>query len=907
VPVETDPPKRYLITGVNNTSRLNHLHLHFFAVHQPGGKFYETDAAKQFLRERNARWKYLPEHPRHQRTVVKLRSKFHYPALSGRPPPKLPKREAGRADAAGLQQQWAWHWALLIIPWREGAEWQRATYDGMSRYIVGGMRCAEYAERRAACWFVHRCTWGMTTTEMNKKMFRAYRFSQADVVRDRNGVYLGDGAGGVDQQQQHDAGADDGEGGDDRDAALYAELFAELNGYQAVAPSEDPVATIQALYGAGFGGDSVRPAAVAADAAAAAAGDAVVQCHADRQTWFAAQVSDVKSFKPDAHRVPRRPLTRAAAVERANHGDDGGPEEHAHQMPHHDIPGGCQDHPRYHTLNDAQKRFVDTVFAEVQRTVAAQERNPADDARPLFWLDGEAGTGKTYATRILMDTVRRSWGYDAVLACAYQGNAACNLEIGAQTIHRAFGINSFERRKGTPPKNDVLLQEFANLKLLVIDEISMVPADMFDTIAKQLRRTYGPRGAEAQREQQQQQRAPVPPDHPFGGVVVLAMGDFLQLPPVKGKPVAHAALLHGDPRLDAATSGGGLVWRGAVRLRLRAVVRAQECRVQLERLRKMRADMVFTEEMFNGIRKLDAAAVQADESWVCHTSVHATNESRNAASAMHLRRQAAATGKLVYCWRCKLPESVARLNLTSNLIDALYSKTPEMNQTFLEGASYMVLENVNVSIGLTNGAIGRAHRLHFRPEDIDAVRAAEAAAAAAGVCAVQLSGVIPLFIELSFDTPGNMIGNEGALPGTVEGGRWIVPFAPTKLDEIKVGLAGRSKVTPMGFRMTHAAALTFHKSQGLTLSPLLLDVAKTGRRQGGTNMTWEMLYVGISRAPTDAALRTLNLAPNQSVQYLFAKKPHKLTAQYLDEQEWQQPDWRRRFPAVDGRRGRNEE
>jgi hypothetical protein len=182
------------------------------------------------------------------------------------------------------------------------------------------------------------------------------------------------------------------------------------------------------------------------------------------------------------------------------------------------LPNDCAGHRDYQSLNAAQRNYVDTVLRAVLR-------RGEDDAQLLYWLDGAAGCGKTFATRILVDTVRGIAGRrDAVLTCAFQGNAACNLELGARTIHSAFGIKIFggaagaDDRRGARGAADTLRVDFPRLQLVVIDEISMVASDMFAHVEAKLRSTF-----DAER--------------PFGGVVVVAIGDFLQLPPVKGLSV----------------------------------------------------------------------------------------------------------------------------------------------------------------------------------------------------------------------------------------------------------------------------------------------------------------------------------------------------------------------------------
>ncbi|MCP5404763.1 MAG: AAA family ATPase [Pseudomonadaceae bacterium] len=143
-----------------------------------------------------------------------------------------------------------------------------------------------------------------------------------------------------------------------------------------------------------------------------------------------------------------------------------------------------------------------TVTPEFQTALATIE-----DGGNLLIL-GSAGTGKSTFLKWLRKKLANKKKY-AVLAPT--GMAALN--VGGQTIHSFFGFKP-QLLVGTPlpkPRNPKL---FANLDVLVIDEISMVRADVFDSIDKFLRK-YGKSGKE-----------------PFGGVQLVLMGDLCQLPPV---------------------------------------------------------------------------------------------------------------------------------------------------------------------------------------------------------------------------------------------------------------------------------------------------------------------------------------------------------------------------------------
>mgnify|MGYP004525565131 FL=1 len=129
-----------------------------------------------------------------------------------------------------------------------------------------------------------------------------------------------------------------------------------------------------------------------------------------------------------------------------------------------------------------------------------------------LFLTGKAGTGKT---TFLSDVVRHTKKKCIVLAPT--GIAAVNA--GAMTIHSffQFGLGPFV--KGViEPKSDFRIKKsklelIRNLQLLIIDEVSMVRADLMDHIDVELRRIR--RNSK-----------------PFGGVQLLMIGDLQQLPPI---------------------------------------------------------------------------------------------------------------------------------------------------------------------------------------------------------------------------------------------------------------------------------------------------------------------------------------------------------------------------------------
>lgn len=134
-----------------------------------------------------------------------------------------------------------------------------------------------------------------------------------------------------------------------------------------------------------------------------------------------------------------------------------------------------------------------------------------------IFLTGKAGTGKT----TFLKTLRKNT-FKRMIVVAPTGVAAINAQ--GVTIHSFFQISFgpfIESRQGDKAKGSFFKfskqkrEIIRTLDLLVIDEISMVRADLLDAIDYTLRRFRKGSG-----------------HLPFGGVQLLMIGDLQQLPPV---------------------------------------------------------------------------------------------------------------------------------------------------------------------------------------------------------------------------------------------------------------------------------------------------------------------------------------------------------------------------------------
>jgi ATP-dependent DNA helicase PIF1 len=126
-----------------------------------------------------------------------------------------------------------------------------------------------------------------------------------------------------------------------------------------------------------------------------------------------------------------------------------------------------------------------------------------------LFITGRAGTGKSTLLHLFKNTTRKK-----CVVLAPTGVAALN--VGGQTIHSFFGFPAkFIGPEDIKKRKDTRL--YRQMEVLIIDEISMVRADMIDNIDRFLR---------------------INRDNfsPFGGVQVIFFGDLFQLPPVVSTP-----------------------------------------------------------------------------------------------------------------------------------------------------------------------------------------------------------------------------------------------------------------------------------------------------------------------------------------------------------------------------------
>jgi energy-coupling factor transporter ATP-binding protein EcfA2 len=148
----------------------------------------------------------------------------------------------------------------------------------------------------------------------------------------------------------------------------------------------------------------------------------------------------------------------------------------------------------------------------VERQLSPEQRavfERIETTRDHIFVTGRAGTGKSTLLNHL------SWHTSKQLVvCAPTGVAALN--VGGQTIHSLFRLPIGVIADHDIDQSAEVKKLLNTIETLVIDEVSMVNADLLDAIDRSLRQARGK------------------PFEPFGGVQIVLFGDPFQLAPVPG-------------------------------------------------------------------------------------------------------------------------------------------------------------------------------------------------------------------------------------------------------------------------------------------------------------------------------------------------------------------------------------
>ena len=199
------------------------------------------------------------------------------------------------------------------------------------------------------------------------------------------------------------------------------------------------------------------------------------------------------------------------------------------------------DHDEVNVINYQSPRWIELQRRLQPQNIATRQKQAYDivhsyitssncDDQLLMFMSGEGGTGKSEVIKLIMESTRLIHGkqrglYGAVVALAPTGVAANNID--GFTWHSVCKMNRSSKTKSMTLDSKLLMgKNIQGLKLIIIDEVSMISCENLFTISQRFKEAKLTSGNADEKTRAKKL--------PFGGIHVLFVGDFYQLPPVFG-------------------------------------------------------------------------------------------------------------------------------------------------------------------------------------------------------------------------------------------------------------------------------------------------------------------------------------------------------------------------------------
>lgn len=498
--------------------------------------------------------------------------------------------------------------------------------------------------------------------------------------------------------------------------------------------------------------------------------------------------------------------------------------------------------------NTALLRCIDWFTQDAAHS--ADPQCPAPNALYLH-ISGAAGTGKTTFVKELDDRLGGSTSR-SVVCVAPTGIAASGLPRG-MTIHAAFSIAiaSEGRAKESTTKGSALVarNRFDKARILVIDEVSMVNASLLVGIDARLRDWFDG-------------------NLPFGGLAVILMGDFFQLPAVMG------SLLN-----VASASQAGLIFGQFDRLDFNDQCRAADdpehsTRLEFFRNPNLSNKPVIASKILDHLNMLMTDDLTQDVEWIDAPVIVSENLTRHYVNKAQAIRDAVRTGQPVLTWRNVLdPRSQSLFERAARVhdipVDRLLDRFPETSSFFVTGARVMLRDNIMTEKSISNGTTCHLHSISFDPSlgrsaiDNEFLRISQAAPGSI----VELK-YVPYSVNVKLN---ENIQSWNSLE-TLDSTHVVIPLILNKKRPREFKTMGRqaqvNKKSKMlayydfGFELAYA--ITYHKVQGQTFSKVILDL-------NSSVLTLPAFYVGLSRVRHGNDIRILPIAPETRKRLLGLK------------------------------------
>jgi len=433
-----------------------------------------------------------------------------------------------------------------------------------------------------------------------------------------------------------------------------------------------------------------------------------------------------------------------------------------------------------------------------------------------YFLTGGAGTGKSQTIKAVYQSLIRQYRSEAseetapeILIVSFTGMAAHNVD--GMTAHSAFHLTAGKRENISnmqPSTKNTMRANLHNLKVLIIDEISMLSSKFLDQISFRLGEVFDKKAMQ------------------FGGISVLVVGDFNQLPPVGGrlafqtKDVDTTAALTSNPQ-----------WELFKMFRLNKIMRQKDDQVFAEALNRLAVGRCTPEDivMWNSRvfkeEELPEVALTATRLFEQHNYIDEYNR------VIVNKKRADATFSIVSKAEDRFMGhlSTTQRNQAIHALSKLRAHETQGLATeveLVENVRYMITINIDVTDGLYNGALGTLKRIDFER-----------------IPGQEHTKSTTVWIE--FDNPKDGAQARTKRRSFMQANGIPESWTPIVRINRQFNLLARGsiQVNRYQYPIVVAESRTIHKSQGLTVDAAVIN-------SKGKALTRQKAYTAISRSRT---------------------------------------------------------
>ena len=489
-----------------------------------------------------------------------------------------------------------------------------------------------------------------------------------------------------------------------------------------------------------------------------------------------------------------------------------------------------------------------------QRLLQAVTERILGNGPQVTLVEGGPGVGKTTWLKALVAHLEQRNA--KVLCMAYTGIAASEMPQG-RTVH--LTLKYAVGRSGTVPSPQTLAylrDSFQGVTAVIIDEVSMIGPSFLDAISQRLKLIKDN-------------------DLDFGGLKVLLIGDFAQLPPVSPSMTLPEAVLKATgivptPRSTRPANyleGANLAVQ-MDRFELTEQMRAATDPEHTQRVQQLRApDGSVTEDLLRSLkrRELTAEDLAADPDWELGPFLCSTNAEKDRINLLMAQQFGRRTNRPVAVWNLPIKNAST---LAQGEVAALYANNLELQGVFVSGATAYLTANVQPLRGLANGSKVRFESLVFS-DPVQQQRVHEQMMDAQPGSIVYLQDM-PMALLVSLDT---QLDDPDLIVGRTADNRPIIPLLIKDGPNEKMGNGNTLTYTALPAQL--GIAMTFHKSQSKTFDRIIMDLNLRPGSMG--RLSYEALLVAYSRVREGNRIRVLpevNIFPGQApFAHLLGRQP----------------------------------